>query len=220
MLRKLLLLCGAVSSLLYLAIDALAAVRYPDYHSFTSQAISELGAVGAVTEEMVHPLFLGYNVLLCAFAVGIWASAGHRRALRVIAALLAGIGVVGWLTPPMYLRGSGTVSNDLPHIVLTGVLVLFILSAICVGASLYGRKWRRYSYATLLIILVSGALTGLAAGRLAAGQPTPWLGVAERVNIGAYLLWILLLAITLLQSHAPLVAAERGTAAPSAHAAW
>jgi hypothetical protein len=39
----------------------------------------------------------------------------------------------------MYLRGSGDTSRDLPHIVLTGVIVLFILLAIALGASLYGR---------------------------------------------------------------------------------
>jgi hypothetical protein len=80
------------------------------------------------------------------------------------------------------------------------VIVLFILSAIAVGASLYGSRWRLYSWATLVIIITSGALSGVAASRLAAGQQTPWLGVAERINIGAYLLWVAGLAITLLRT--------------------
>lgn len=112
----------------------------------------------------------------------------------------------------MYLRGTGGTSGDLPHIVFTGVIVLFILSAIAVGASLYGRRWRRYSWGTLLIILASGALTGVAAGRLAAGQPTPWLGIAERINIGAYLLWVVVLAIALWRT-------RETTAVPGEHLA-
>jgi hypothetical protein len=185
MLRKLLLVCGVLSSLLYLGIDALAALRYGGYHSFLSQAISELGAVGAPTKRLVDPLFLTYDILIIAFGVGVWASAGRTRALRVIGALLLGIAVVGLVTPPMYLRGTGNVSSDLPHIVLTGVIVLSILSAIGFGASLYGRSWRFYSFATLLALLVTGAWTGFEGSRLAAGQTTPWLGLAERINIGA-----------------------------------
>lgn len=201
MLRKALLVCGILSSVLYLGVDTLAALRYPDYHSYTSQAISELGAVGAPTQAMVNPLFLTYSILLIAFGVGVWSSAQGRRAMLLIGAMLIGIGGVGLVTPPMNLRGTGAISGDLPHIVLTGVIVLFILASTTVGASLYGRRWRRYSVATILTLLLSGAITGVAAGQLAAGQPTPWLGVAERIHIGAYLLWVLLLAATLLRAH-------------------
>ena len=193
------LLCGIFSSLLYVGIDALAAIRYGAYHSYTSQAISELGAVDAPTKELVDPLFLIYNVLIIAFGVGVWASAQGKRSLQIIGGLLVGIGVVGAATPSMQLRGTGEVSGDLPHIALTGVIVLFILSAIGSGASLYGDRWRQYSWATILTILVSGALTGMAATGLAAHEPTPWLGIAERINIGAYLLWVLLLAVMLLR---------------------
>lgn len=202
MLKKTLLVCGILSSLLYVAIDGLAAVRYPGYHSYLSQAISELGAVGAPTKALVDPLFLGYSILIIAFGVGVWASAPWNRVLRVIGGLVIGIGVVGLITPPMNLRGTGNISGDLPHIVLTGVIVLCILSAIAAGASLCGGVWRRYSWATIATILVSGALTGVAARQLAAGQPTPWLGVAERINIGAYLLWVVALAVTLLRARA------------------
>jgi hypothetical protein len=41
MLRKILLVCGILSSLLYVGIDALAVLQYGNYHSYTSQAISE-----------------------------------------------------------------------------------------------------------------------------------------------------------------------------------
>jgi hypothetical protein len=204
MLRKTLLVCGILSSLLYVAIDGLAALRYPGYHSYLSQAISELGAVGAPTKELVDPLFRIYDLLLIAFGVGVWASGQGRRVLRVIGGLLIGIGMVGLVTPPMNLRGTGNISGDLPHIVFTGVIVVFILTAIASGASLYGPNWRRYSFATILTILVSGALTGVAASRLAAHQPTPWLGLAERINIGAYLLWVLVLALSLFGLKLPL----------------
>jgi len=45
MVRKLLLICGILSSLLYVGTDILAAMLYEGY-SYTSQSISELGAIG------------------------------------------------------------------------------------------------------------------------------------------------------------------------------
>src|SRR5215207_9971225 len=101
MLKRILLVCGVLSSLLYVGIDALAALRYGDYHSYTSQAISELGAVGAPTKQLVDPFFIAYSVLLMAFGVGVSASANRNRALHLTGSLLIGIGAVGLLTPPM-----------------------------------------------------------------------------------------------------------------------
>jgi hypothetical protein len=211
MLRKALLVCGVLSSLLYVGADVLAAVRYAGYHSFTSQAISELTAVGAPTKGLVEPLFIAYDILIIAFGVGVWASAGRKRALHLVGGLLVGIGAVGLVAmpfTPMNLRGTGNLSTDAPHIAVTGVVVLLILSAIGFGAFLFGRRFRFYSFATLLTLLVFGAWTGFEATRLAAQQPTPWIGVAERIHIGAYLLWVLVLAITLLRSKIPAIQAN------------
>ncbi|HEU5304369.1 MAG TPA: DUF998 domain-containing protein, partial [Gemmatimonadales bacterium] len=209
--------CGVLSSLLYVGIDVLAGMRYGDYHSYASQAISELGAVGSPTKQFVGPLFITYGILIIAFGLGVWTSANRKRALRVIGGLLIGIGAVGLVTPPMNLRGTGNISGDLPHIALMGVIVLFLLVAIAFGASLYGRGWRLYSFATLVTLLVSGAWTGFEATRLAAQQPTPWLGVAERINLGAYLLWVLALAVTLLRFSPPRIHANGAGSTQEAH---
>jgi hypothetical protein len=206
MLGKTLLACGVLSSLLYVAADLLAAVRFPGYHSFISQAVSELTAVGAPTKGSVEPIFIAYDILLIAFGIGVWMSAGGKRAMRTVGGLLAGIGVVGLVAmpfTPMHLRGTGNLSTDAPHIVVTGVTVLFILAAVGFGASLFGRRFRLYSIATLLTLLVFGAWTGIEAGRLAAGRPTPWLGAGERIHIGAYLLWVVVLAFAIRRSTVP-----------------
>ena len=216
MLRKALLVCGILSSLVYVGADLLAAVRYPGYHKFISQAISELTAVGAPTKGLVEPLLIGYDSLIIAFGLGVWTSAGRQRALRIVGGLLVAIGAVGLVAmpfTPMNLRGTGNLSTDAPHIAVTGVIVLFNLSAIGFGASLFGRRFRLYSYATLLTLLLFGAWTGFEASRLAAQQPTPWLGVVERIHIGAYLLWVLVLAIALLRP------ARRGAGGRRAHPA-
>jgi CubicO group peptidase (beta-lactamase class C family) len=207
--RKALLACGLLSSLLYVGTDVLTAIRHGGYHSFTAQTISELSARGAPTKPLVDPLLVLYGLLALGFGVGVWGSAGGNRELRLTAGLLIGFAVVGlpgpWLFA-MNLRGSGDLGGDLPHIVLTGVLVLFIIAAVAAGAFAQGRRFRRYSLATLATILVFGVLVGLEAPAIAAGEPTPWIGVAERACIGAFLLWVAVLAVSLLR-------ADRGTAA-------
>ena len=59
---------------------------------------------------------------------------------------------------------------------------------------------RIYSITTLLTVLICGALTGPQAANLAIGQPTPWLGLTERTNIYSFMLWVVMLAITLFRA--------------------
>jgi hypothetical protein len=199
-LRRVLLVCGLLSSLVYVGIDQLAAIRHADYHDFASQTISELFARGAPTKPLVDPLFILYDVLTIAFGVGVWMSARGKRALRVAAACLIGIGVAGlpgpWLFP-MNLRG---VDGDESHIAGTGVIVLLILVALGFGAFAFGLRFRVFSFATLVTTLAFGALTGFQARGLVTGDPTPWIGVTERICIGAFLVWVAVLAISLLRA--------------------
>jgi hypothetical membrane protein len=200
--RTALLACGILSSLIYLATDVLGGMRYPGY-SFTSQAISELMARGAPSEAFVDPLFLVYGVLALAFGVGAFREgAGRGRALRITGALLIAYAAVGLSGPTFFEmspRGTGAVDGDLLHIVLTGVLVLLLLPAMGFGAFAFGKRFRAYSAATLLIVVAFGGLTAPYGARLAAGQPTPGFGILERIHVYAFLLWVAVLAVALLR---------------------
>jgi hypothetical protein len=80
--------------------------------------------------------------------------------------------------------------------VATEVLYLFALGF---AASALGKKFRFYSVATFMVLFIFGALTFLDAPGVAANQPTPLIGVWERINIGVFLLWVIVLAIILLR---------------------
>ena len=198
--RRALLICGVLSSLLYVGIDQIAAVRHAGYHDFASQTISELGARGSPTKALVDPLFILYDLLTIAFGVGVWQSALGNRPLRVAAASLIAVGAIGlpgpWLFP-MNLRGVG---GDAPHIVGTGVIVLFILTGMGFGAFALGPRFRVYSIASMVATLGFGALTSVQAKGLVTGDPTPWIGLTERLCIGAFLVWVGVLAIALLRA--------------------
>ena len=204
-LRRGLLYCGVLSSLLYVATDVLGGLRYDGY-SFTSQAISELMAVGAPSEGFVDPLFISYSALTLSFSVGIFRDAGRNRALRLTALMLMIYALIGFTGPTlfeMYPRGTGSAGADTPHIVLTAILVLLTLLAMGFGAFALGRRFRVYTFATLATVIVLGALSAPYGVRLAEEQPTPGFGIVERVNVYASLLWVGVLAVALMQRHAP-----------------
>jgi len=166
-------------------------------YSYTSQAVSELKAIGAPTRPFVVSLNIIYDVLVTAFGLGILLTDDRKRA-RFTGVLLIGCGIVGQVTSlffPMHLRGAETTISDTMHIILTGVNVFFILLSVGFGATLHGKRFRLYSIGTILILILFGALAGLDGPRVAAQLPTPWLGIKERINIYGYLLWVLVLAI-------------------------
>jgi hypothetical protein len=200
--RRTLLVCGILSSLLYAATDVLGGIRYEGY-SFTSQAVSELMATGAPSERLVDPLFITYGVLALAFGVGVFRdAAGRNRVLRIAGALLVAYAAAGFAGPTlfeMHPRGAGVVGGDTPHIVLTGVLVALTLLAIGCGAFALGKRFRVYSLATLAIMIALGTVSGRYGALLAAGQPTPGFGVVERVLIYSSQLWVAVLAVALLR---------------------
>jgi hypothetical protein len=221
--RKVLLGCGLVSSVLYVATDVLGALRYPGYR-YRDQWFSELTAQGAPTRTLMVALNgIPYRVLVTAFGVGVWSAARRQRSARTTGALLIGyavFGVAGGVAFPMKPRealaaGEGTLRNTM-HIPATAAMSLSLVLAMGVGATLLGKRFRSYSYGTILTVLAFGALTSLQAGRIEAGEPTPWAGIEERVNIYATMLWLAVLAIAL--SRAEGIIVRRRSEKPSATA--
>jgi hypothetical protein len=205
MVRKILLICGIASSVLYVASDLLISWWDPNY-SYRDQSFSELLAPGSPTRPLVLVLLaIPYGVLVTAFGVGVWASASRRGAGRITGAILVGYAITGAVTGVFLSAatretleaGEETWRNTL-HLPGTAVSVLCILLAIGFGSTLLGRRFRYYSYATILAILVFGVLTGVQVGQMEANQPTPWMGIVERGNIYAIMLWVAVLAIGLL----------------------
>ena len=197
------LVCGIVSSLLYVAMNVLGALQWKDYNS-VSQTISELAAIGAPSRPMWLRLGVLYQFLVIVFGIGVWASGRHSRALRVAGGLLIAYGALGLAAPffPMHRRGALVLGEstftDTMHKLLALATVLSMSLAIGFAAAALGRRFRIYSIATVVMLVVFGLLAGLDAPRIEANLPTPTVGVVERICVGAFLLWVVVLAAILL----------------------
>jgi hypothetical protein len=168
--------------------------------------VSELSAVGAPTRPLWVVMGLLYTLLVTGFGWGVRLAAGDNRRLRIAGMLIAIYGGLGiaWIFAPMHLRqvlaaGGGTLS-DTAHVVLGVVTEALYLLALGFAAAALGKAFRIYSMATFAVLLVFGVLTFRDAPGVGANQPTPLLGVWERINIGVFLAWVVVLALTLLRS--------------------
>jgi hypothetical protein len=122
-----------------------------------------------------------------------------------VGGLLVAYGSLGLLWPfaPMHQRevlaaGGGTL-NDTMHVVLASATVLLMFVAMGVSARAFGKRFRLYSIASIVVLVAFGAMTFRDAPRVQANLPTPWIGLWERINIGVFLLWVVVLATVLMR---------------------
>jgi hypothetical protein len=199
--RSVLLGAGICYSVLYVAADIFGSVLWEGY-SYTSQAMSELVAIGSPVRATVGSLFILVGALLVAFVIGVWRFSAGKAALRITAGLLGGVALIGfaWSFFPIHLRGAERTLTDTVHNAFAAVIVLLILTAIGFSSKAFGRRFRIYSIATIVTLIAFGLLSVLYVPRVEAQLPTPGFGIAERINVYGYALWVAVLAITMLRA--------------------
>ena len=195
------LVAGVLAPLTYAAAVVLGGWLTPGY-SHLAEPVSALIMENAPAAAALDPIFTVYNALMVVFAVALGrAFRGSGVALRVIApALLALTGLTGILMGfyPMDAIGDPLTYGGRVHIWLAGIAsAASMLTVLLVALPLRRHPaWRRfagYSLISFIVIFFSGAFAALAAARL-----SPVMGLWERVTIGAFLLWVLVLALRLM----------------------
>ena len=211
--RNFLLFCGLAAPLLYTAAVIFGATIRPGYNHI-QYAISELAAAGAPNKSLMDALFSLYNLLVMAFAVGLFRLAAHHREYAVKgsgqwgAALVGLVGLSGFAMFffPQDPAGTALTFGGTLHMVFAGVASLGSIAAVLVTGFWFKsnaemRPYWIYSLVSSLIILVSGGLTaaGMANG-------VAYFGLLERVTIGTLELWFLIVSIKLLRQEQPAAA--------------
>lgn len=203
MMRSALLMCGIFSSLWYIAINIFVPTMYDGY-STLSLTVSELSAIGAPTRILWVLLALPYPLLLMLFGWGVLEVSNENRSLKITGSLIIIYSIFNLYWPPMHQRqvvaaGGGTITDTL-HIAWAIITLLLMMLMMGFGAAALGKRFRFYTIATWVIFTGFGILTWLESPGIEKSLPTPWIGLWERINIGAFMLWIIVLAIVLLKN--------------------
>jgi len=201
--QKALLICGILSSVWYIGMNIFVPMLYEGYSTITL-TVSELSAIDAPTRIVWVLLVLFYLLPLIGFGWGVMNMAGANRRLRIAGGLILAYCLLNFYWPPMHQRGvlaagGGTLTDTL-HIFWAMITLLLNMLLMGFGAAAFGRKFRLYTIATWIVFLVFGILTFRESPGIEAGLPTPFIGLWERINMGAFLLWIIVFASALLKS--------------------
>ncbi len=199
--RKALLICGILSSLWYVAINIFVPMFYEGYSTVTLTA-SELSAIGAPTRILWELLVVLYPLLYAAFGWGVLKSAGGSRALRIVGRLIIVYSVLNFYWPPMHQRevigaGRGTLTDTL-HIAWAMMALLFMMLLMGFGAAASGKRFRLFTISTFVVFIVFGILIGVESPGIETNLPTPHLGIWERLNIAAFMIWVIVFASVIL----------------------
>ncbi len=199
---KVLLVCGILSSLWYIAINIFVPVMYEGY-SMASLTVSELSAIGAPTRIVWVVLCVLYPLLFAAFGWGVWYLANKNRALRIAGILIILYSMMNFYWPPMHQRevigaGQGTLTDTL-HIIWAMITLVFMMLLMGFGAAAFGKGFRILTVVLFLVFVVFGILIGLESPGIRANLQTPYIGIWERINIGAFMFWVVAFAIVLIR---------------------
>lgn len=207
-LARSLLACGVGYAVLYVIENDVIAARRCAGYSRTSQAVSELSAKGSEARPFLVATAPLSSALMSAFGFAVLKSAEGRPSLRMTGGLLVGGGVMQamWLPLPMSPREEivevAGGRNDVGHLVMSAATVVLVLSQMGSGAMAFGKPFRVYSALSAAVFLGFGVLTGIESQKLARGEPTPHLGLVERLMLGAWLLWMAVSAVVLRRARA------------------
>jgi len=200
--KKVLLCCGLLSSIWYVAINLYVPTQY-EYYSHATFTVSELSALGAPTRLLWVLVVIPYLLLFSAFGWGVLQAGRENCKLRITGYLILAYSVFNLYWPPMHMRGAQATLSDTLHIAWAGITVPMMMAIMVVAGLALGQKFRVFSFISLAALVLFGMLTATEAPQIATNGPTPRIGIWERINIGVFLLWIAIFATILLRRETP-----------------
>jgi hypothetical membrane protein len=198
---------GIAAVALYVGTTILGGVLDPQY-SHVRNAVSELTGSTAPDRALLAPLYIGYNLVMLGFGYALFRAAGSGILFPVAVVLftIAALSGIGQVTVfRMDSIGDTPSTAGAGHLVLAGVSSLLCLAiAILYGIAFRGvpalRRLSRYSFATAAGLVLTAPL---AVGSIG----TDVMGLFERITIGVFMLWIVVVS-------AGCLLAARGTDVP------
>jgi hypothetical protein len=171
---------------------------YPGY-SLLTFTVSELSAIGAPTRQLWVILVIPYILAFGAFGIGILRLAGENRYLRQLGWIIIFYTIFNVYWPPMHMRGIQPTLTDTLHILWASVTVVLMILMMGFGSVAFRRRFKVFTIWSIVLLLLFGVLTSLEAPSIPMNGPTPTIGIWERINIGIFLAWIIVVAVKMLK---------------------
>lgn len=166
-------------------------------YSQVANAVSELTGSGAPNWGLLASIFVAYNIVLVGFGWALMRAAGAGRLFQIAVWLfvIGGLSGIGQVTAfRMDAVGSTATTAGTIHLVLAGVSSLLTVAT----AVLYGFAFRRVEAFRGLSTssFVTAALLVLTAPAAVLSIGTDVMGLFERVTIGVYLAWVVVVSVS------------------------
>ena len=195
---------GILAVVVYTGTVILGGILRPGY-SHVSNFISDLIATGSPNKSILDPLFLVFNLLTGVFAVGLWvfvraqnAGAGALGTIGAVVLMLEALAGFATVFYPEDAPGSAMTSIGKTHIALAGLSSLTtMINMLLIGLWLRGipgmAGFSVYSIISVIVVFITGGLTAVSGAK-----NSPVRGLLERLTIGSFLQWMLVIGVKLL----------------------
>lgn len=163
--------------------------------SQVANAVSELTGSAAANWAVLAPIYIAYNVLFLGITYALFraSSSGTLFGEAVVLAAIGGLSGIGQVTAfRMDTVGTTATTAGSLHLVLAGVSSLLTVAT----AVLYGVAFRRQPVFRSLspYSSVTAALLVLTAPLAVASIGTELMGLFERITIGVFMLWVVVVS--------------------------
>jgi uncharacterized membrane protein YhaH (DUF805 family) len=190
---------GVLAPIVYVATVIAGAASISGY-SHLNDPISSLTEVGRTDVAWIPYAFLLYNLMVGLFSAAALARAWHDtvwRATFLLLLLTAACGMLMWPLPQDPIGSPATLNGEL-HIALAAIESLSSIIILTLSTRQFrarGELWlTAFCAAALAIAIVFGG-----AAALTTANSWPLMGLFERLTIGAVEVWMLVIAIAVLQ---------------------
>ena len=198
---------GALAPIVY-GVTVIAGAAAISGYSHLDDPISSLTEAGRTDVSWIPYAFLLYNLLVGLFSTVTLARARHDpvwRAVFLLLLLTAACGLLMWPLRQDPIGSPATYSGVL-HVVLAAVESLSSIAVVAMSMRQFHARGEAaltaFCAAALAIVIVFGA-----AAALATANGWPLMGLFERLTIGAFEAWILVIAVALMRR--PTLLAQR-----------
>jgi len=196
-------LSGIIAPLFYIIPTIVGGLLRPGY-SHLSNSVSDLLASGAPNKIYLMIPFTVYPILLSIFGFGIFALLKSKplplsSPTGLIGFILIGasMGVLGILTMTVFPQdpiGTPMTTPGLMHLILVGIQAISAMAAILLIGFWFKSNglsgYFIYSIISFVVLIITGIIS-----MIGATQGSQYIGLFERLNVGAIVQWLIVIGI-------------------------